>query len=501
MKIRKPTIDEGNAFEHGKVQPQAVDLEEAVLGAIMLEPLIQRKIVYILRPEHFYKDQHKWIYQAIISLVDKDSPADILTVTQELKRMGELEGAGGAYYITQLTNRVASSANVEYHAHIIIQKYIMRELIRVSSETIRLAFEDTMDVFDLLEDTEKRISMLSPIKSERVTVDTDDIVERAKGIIFSPQSGSIALAGTYLTGWPEFDKIVSIGPDRTVLLTGANGDGKSRFVASMMFTLLDKYPDISVYWNSFEDSATDIAMFYLAKHLQIKSKDLRKKGYKLNMEDEQQAHLLLDQFKSFDLKFVEVSDRIADIKKKFSFFCQDRRDKLNILIIDNLMSLMDAVDFRHNRNDFYDYVATMVQNIRQATGAMILIIHHFNDAATARELIKTGFRPVEKDIKGTERIRAISNQILLVNNPERKKELLGEYVEDRKENLIRMFIVEACKVRDDNVEGDTSLIHFFKNLDILAFQEIRKIPLKKKITLFDVPILPGVINKNDDMPF
>jgi replicative DNA helicase len=142
---------------HGKLPPQAVDLEEAVLGALMLEKDALTAVIDILSPESFYKESHQKIYEAIRSLFNKSEPIDILTVTHELKKTGELEIVGGPFYITQLTNRVASAANVEFHSRIILQKHIQRELIRISSETIKDAFEDTSDVFNLLDRAEKNL--------------------------------------------------------------------------------------------------------------------------------------------------------------------------------------------------------------------------------------------------------------------------------------------------------------------------------------------------------
>ena len=135
-KRTKKPITNPAIFEHGKLPPQATDLEEAVLGAIMLEKDALTSVIDILRPEVFYKESHQKIYHAIVELFNKSEPIDILTVTAQLKKNGDLDMAGGAYYITQLTSRVASSANIEYHTRIISQKYLQRELIRISSEFI-----------------------------------------------------------------------------------------------------------------------------------------------------------------------------------------------------------------------------------------------------------------------------------------------------------------------------------------------------------------------------
>src|SRR6195952_384071 len=135
----------------GKLPPQAIDLEEAVLGALMLEKDALSSVIDILKPDVFYKDNHQKIFQAIRTLFEKTSPVNILTVTSQLRATGELEMIGGAYYITELTNRVASAANIEYHSRIIIQKFIQRELIRISTEVIQSAYEDTTDVLDLLD--------------------------------------------------------------------------------------------------------------------------------------------------------------------------------------------------------------------------------------------------------------------------------------------------------------------------------------------------------------
>ena len=137
----------------GKLPPQALELEEAVLGALMLEKAPLNDVIDIIhRPEIFYKDSHKKIYESIQELFSASESIDILTVTQKLRSKGELDQVGGAYYISQLTNRVASAAHAEAHARILVQKFILRELIRISGKVIQNAYDETTDVFDLLDE-------------------------------------------------------------------------------------------------------------------------------------------------------------------------------------------------------------------------------------------------------------------------------------------------------------------------------------------------------------
>ena len=144
-----------SSIVYGKVPPQAIDLEEAVLGAFMIDRDAVTNAIEILRPESFYDDRHRIIFTAIRRLFEKTQPIDLLTVTEELRKMGQLEEAGGPFYVTTLTNRVASAAHIEHHARIVTQKFIQRELIRISTEIVHDSFEDTTDVFELLDKAEQ----------------------------------------------------------------------------------------------------------------------------------------------------------------------------------------------------------------------------------------------------------------------------------------------------------------------------------------------------------
>jgi replicative DNA helicase len=136
---------------YGKLQPQATQIEEVVLGALMLDKDAMAIVLDILTPDSFYKKPHAVIFDAMIHLFERSQPVDILTVHEALKKTSSLEMIGGVGYLVELTNKVASAANLEFHARIIAQKHIQRELIRVSTSTITDAFEDTKDVFQMLD--------------------------------------------------------------------------------------------------------------------------------------------------------------------------------------------------------------------------------------------------------------------------------------------------------------------------------------------------------------
>ncbi|WP_375445811.1 replicative DNA helicase [uncultured Fibrella sp.] len=163
----------------GKLPPQAVDLEEAVLGALMIEKDALSAVVDLLKPETFYKEAHQRVYKAILTLFSNSEPIDLLTVTQQLRKTGEIELVGGGGYISELTLRVNSAANIEYHARIITEQALKRGLITMSSEIQRDAYEDTTDVFTLLDRTERDLFQLTESNIRKTVSDMRSIVGEA----------------------------------------------------------------------------------------------------------------------------------------------------------------------------------------------------------------------------------------------------------------------------------------------------------------------------------
>jgi len=229
-------------LENGKLPPQAVELEEAVLGALMLEKDALTSVIDLLKPECFYKEAHKKIYEAIQQLFSESQPVDILTVTQKLRSNAALDFVGGPYYISQLSNRVSSSANTEYHAKIILQKHIARELIRISSETIQEAYEDTTDVFDLLDKAETNFFKIADgniIKSyDRMSTLVNLAVKQIE-IAASQIDGGLTGVPS---GFTEMDRLTNGWQKSDLLILAARpGMGKTAFVLSMARNMAVEY--------------------------------------------------------------------------------------------------------------------------------------------------------------------------------------------------------------------------------------------------------------------
>ena len=205
-RTRAASIPNEILANQGRVPPQAIDLEEVVLGAMMLEKGAVNAVIDLLTPEVFYKEAHQLIFTAIKDLFGKSEPIDILTVTNQLKSSGNLEVVGGPYYISQLTNRVVSSANIEYHARIILQKYIQRQLIVISSEIIKDAYEDTTDIFDLLDKAENKLFQISENNLKRSHDQMPDLVSMAIADIEKARNDGATLRGVP-SGYTELDRI------------------------------------------------------------------------------------------------------------------------------------------------------------------------------------------------------------------------------------------------------------------------------------------------------
>ena len=220
-------------IDYGKVPPQATDLEELVLGALMLEKDAYSRIGELLTSKSFYKDVHGKIYQAITNLAVKDEPIDMYTVTEELRKMGVLEEIGGPYYIAELTSKVTSAAHVEYHARIIAQKFMARELIRVSATIETKAFDEKNDIDDLMEEAEGLLFEVSQRNIKKDVIQINPVIEEAMKRIQEAAKQKDGYSGL-ISGFHALDKITSGWQKSDLIVIAARpAMGKTALVLSM----------------------------------------------------------------------------------------------------------------------------------------------------------------------------------------------------------------------------------------------------------------------------
>ncbi|NRD21434.1 replicative DNA helicase [Winogradskyella eckloniae] len=228
-KVDKSTII---SLEKGKIPPQAVDLEEVVLGAMMIDKKGVDEVIDILSPDAFYKEAHKYIFESIFKLFENSEPVDLLTVSSQLKKDQKLDIIGGDFYLISLTQRVSSSAHIEFHARIILQKYIQRSLIKISNEIIEEAYDETRDVFDLLDTAEAKLYEVTQGNVKKSTESAQSLVIQAKKKIeeISNKEGMSGIP----SGFDKLDKLTSgWQPSDLVIVAARPGMGKTAFTLTM----------------------------------------------------------------------------------------------------------------------------------------------------------------------------------------------------------------------------------------------------------------------------
>lgn len=411
----RTTTGQVAAAVQGKLPPQALDLEEVVLGALMLEKDALTAVIDILHKECFYADAHGKIYEAIVSLFQQSKPVDILTVTSELKRLGTLEIAGGPYYITQLTSKVASSANVEYHARIIIQKYIQRELIRISSETVREAYEETSDVFTLLDNVEKNLFQITQGNIRKSFTPMVDLVriaienmEKAKN-----QEGQEHGITGVPSGFSELDRITAGWQATDLVIIGARpGMGKTSFCLSMARNIAIRFARPVAFF-SLEMSAVQIVNRLISSETGLAAEKLKRGD--LAPHEWQQLNTKIGKLEDAPL-YIDDTPALSI----FEFRAKCRRlkaqKKIEIVIIDYLQLMVAASDNKNsNREQEISYISRSLKSIAKELDVPILVLSQLSRKAESRG---GNQRPMLSDLRESGAIEQDADMVIFLYRPE-----------------------------------------------------------------------------------
>ncbi len=332
----------------GKIPPQAKELEEAVLGAIMIEKNAFDVIVEILKPECFYVEANQRIFRAMQGLQQKNSPIDLLTVVEELRFREELDLVGGPYYVTKLTNSIVSSANIETHARLVLQKFIQRELIRISGEIIHDAYEDATDVFDLLDDAESKLFEITNnhLRKDYASIDTvlvktiqriEDLRTRQEEITGVPTGFASMDHITY--GWQASDLII---------LAARPSVGKTAFALNLARNAaLHPTKPTAVGFFSLEMSAGQLVQRILSAESEIWLEKIARG----KLEEHEMKQLYKKGIEKLASAPIHIDDTAALNIFELRAKCRRLKNKHNVgLIIIDYLQLMSGAGENRNSN-------------------------------------------------------------------------------------------------------------------------------------------------------
>ncbi len=399
-----------SGFDNAKLPPQAVELEEAVLGAMMLERDAVTEAIDILKQESFYKEAHQKIFGAIKDIFERSEPVDILTVTDQLKKVGELEVVGGPYFISQLTDRVGSGANVEYHARIVAQKHIQRELIRISSETIKTAYEDATDVFDLLDRAESDLFAVAQGNIRKNFDKVDNLVVEAIEEIEKAKDHEEGISGVE-SGFKALDRLTS-GWQRSdlVILAARPGMGKTAFVLSMARNTAVRFKKpVGVF--SLEMSSLQLVNRLIASETGLSSEKL-KKGELADHE----WHQLNEKVKGLSEAPLYIDDTPAlsvfELRAKCRRLVQQH--DVQLIIIDYLQ-LMTAGADKGNREQEISTISRSIKSIAKELNVPIIALSQLSRAVETRGGDK---RPQLSDLRESGAIEQDADIVSFIYRPE-----------------------------------------------------------------------------------
>ncbi len=453
-------IDQLNA-QLGKLPPQAIDVEEAVLGALMLERDAFIGVADVLIEECFYKEEHREIFKVIKDLSIQDKPVDLLIVTQELKNRDLLEQVGGPLYITQLTSKVASAAHLEFHARIIAQKYIQRELIRSCSEIQAEAYDETKDVDELINMAESSIFKISEGNIKKETQPIKPILKEAVQLIEDASQRADGLSGIP-SGFTGVDRITSGWQKTDLIIVAARpAMGKTAFVLSMTRNMaVDWKKPVGIF--SLEMASIQLVNRLISAESELGSEKI-KKGSLVGDDWDR----LNSAIQTLDEAQIFVDDTPA--LSIFEFRAKARRLKMQhnigIILVDYLQLMTAGAENRMgSREQEVSMISRSLKAIAKELDVPIIALSQLNRSVESRE----GKRPQLSDLRESGAIEQDADMVIFIHRPE----YYGISEDDEGNSLHNVAEIIIAKHRNGAV-GDVRLT-FRKEL--ARFMDLQQYP-------------------------
>lgn len=429
----------------GRIPPQAIDLEEVVIGAMMLEKNAVNAVIDLLSPDVFYKDAHRIIFTAIKELFAKSEPIDILTVTNQLKSMGELEVVGGPYYISQLTNRVVSSANIEYHARIILQKYIQRQLIVISTDIIKEAYEDTTDVFDLLDKAENKLFQISENNLKRSHDQMPDLVSLAIADIEKARDNGATLRGVP-SGYTELDRITQGWQKSDLIILAARPSmGKTAFALNLARNAAVDFNKPIAFF-SLEMSSVQLVTRLISTETSLTADKLRTGN--LAEYEWQQLNTMVSPLVNAKI-FIDDTAQLSifDLRAKCRRLKQQH--DIQMIFIDYLQLMTAKGDKNGTREQEISNISRSLKSLAKELNVPVLALSQLSRNVESRPGSK---KPILSDLRESGAIEQDADMVLFIYRPE----YYGLTEDDNGNSAKGKAVISIAKHRNGKL-GDVTL--------------------------------------------
>ncbi|KQC33006.1 DNA helicase [Nonlabens sp. YIK11] len=399
------------SLEKGKIPPQAIDLEKVVLGALMIDGKGVDEVIDLLTPDAFYHKAHQSIFDAIDKLFKSGSPVDLLTVSAQLRRDEKLESVGGDHYLVQLSQLVSSTAHIEFHARIILQKFIQRSLIKISTEIINDSYEESTDVFDLLDKAESKLYEVAQGNIRKSTETAMDLVRQAKQRIeeIAKRDG---LSGVP-TGFNDLDKLTSgWQPSDLVIIAARPGMGKTAFTLSMARNIAVG-SNIPVAFFSLEMSSVQLITRLISSETGLSSEKLRTGNLEpheweqlnVKVKDLEQAPIFID-----DTPSLSIFDLRAKCRRLAS------QHGIKLIMVDYLQLMTAQTNAKGGNRE--QEISTISRNLKALAKELEVPVIALSQLSRAVETRGGSKRPLLSDLRESGAIEQDADIVSFIYRPE-----------------------------------------------------------------------------------
>tara|TARA_A100001011_G_scaffold399525_1_gene508600 strand:- start:13689 stop:15182 length:1494 start_codon:yes stop_codon:yes gene_type:complete len=397
-------------LEKGKLPPQAIDLEEVVLGAMMIDKKGVDEVIDILTPESFYKEVHQNIFDAIFKLFQRSEPIDLLTVSNQLKKDSTHEKVGGDFYLISLTQKVSSSAHIEFHARIILQKFIQRSLIKISNEIISDSYDESKDVFDLLDNAESKLYDVTQGNIKKSSETAQSLVIQAKNKIESI-SNKKGLSGIP-SGFNKIDKLTAGWQQSDLVIIAARpGMGKTALALSMASNIAIENK-IPLAFFSLEMSSIQLITRMISSETGLDSNKLR--TGKLQKHEWEQLNIRVKNLEKAPLYIDDTpSLSIFDLRAKARRLVSQKDVK--IIIVDYLQLMTAGGNMKIGNRE--QEISTISRNLKALAKELSIPVIALSQLSRLVEG-RTSKRPLLSDLRESGAIEQDADIVSFIYRPE-----------------------------------------------------------------------------------